>query len=170
MQPTREAVRQSLEKLLASRVFQGSERMSRFLRFSVEHALRGEPAPLKEYVIGVQVFDRGESFDPRTDTIVRVEARRLRAKLKEYYAAEGRRDPVVIGLSEKGYHAVFSARAQHPFGLGINNQNTNWRLIKQCPIPLFSFTNPCFHLFSFCNVSGNMNYDCFSFGVFDKAS
>ena len=115
MQPTREAVQHSLNKLLASRVFQGSERMSRFLRFSVEHALAGESAPLKEYVIGVQVFDRGESFDPRTDTIVRVEARRLRAKLKEYYATEGRHDAVAIELSEKGYRAVFKGRARRPF-------------------------------------------------------
>ncbi len=115
MRPTAEAVQRSLDKLLASRVFRDSERMSRFLRCSVEHALRGEAAPLKEYVIGVQVFDRGESFDPRTDTIVRVEARRLRAKLKEYYATEGRRDPVAIELSEKGYSAVFRCRGQRPF-------------------------------------------------------
>ncbi len=114
MQPTSEAVQRSLDKLLASRVFQGSGRMSRFLRFSVEYALRGEPAPLKEYVIGVQVFDRGESFDPRTDTIVRVEARRLRAKLKEYYATEGRHDAVAIELSEKGYRAVFKGRTRRP--------------------------------------------------------
>ena len=84
VEPSREQAERALEKILVSRVFQGSERLSRFLRFVVEHAVRGETAPLKEYVIGVQVFDRGESFDTRLDTIVRVEARRLRAKLREY--------------------------------------------------------------------------------------
>jgi TolB-like protein/Tfp pilus assembly protein PilF len=113
-QPSKAAVRQSLDKVLASRGFQGSERMVRFLRLSVEHTLSGEAAPLKEYVIGVEVFDRGDSFDPRTDTIVRVEARRLRAKLKEYYATEGRLDPAVIELAEKGYSAVFRSRAPRP--------------------------------------------------------
>jgi serine/threonine-protein kinase len=113
-QLSREAVQQALERLLASPGFRGSERMSRFLRFSVEHALSGDASPLKEYAIGVHVFDRGESFDPRSDTIVRVEARRLRAKLREYYATEGRHDAVVIELSDKGYRVVFRGRARHP--------------------------------------------------------
>src|SRR5262249_45983606 len=65
---------------------------------------------LKEYVIGVSVFDRGPAFDPRTDTIVRVEARRLRAKLKEYYETDGRHDTVVIELADKGYTAAFRTR------------------------------------------------------------
>ncbi len=58
-EPGREAIQPALEKILASPAFQGSERMSRFLRFVVEHALRGDQAPLKEYLIGVNVFDRG---------------------------------------------------------------------------------------------------------------
>jgi serine/threonine-protein kinase len=78
-----------------------------------ERALEGEQARLKEHVIAEQVFDRGEAFDPGTDTIVRVEARRLRAKLKEYYEKEGQNDPVIIEIPDRGYTALFRTRP-HP--------------------------------------------------------
>jgi hypothetical protein len=87
--------------------FKDSERMCRFLRLAVEHALREDPAPLKEYEIGVRVFDRREDFDPRQDTIVRVEARRLRAKLRKYYGTEGLHAPVVIEFPDRGYVPTF---------------------------------------------------------------
>jgi hypothetical protein len=58
--------------------------MARFLRFTVAQTLKGHASELKETVLGMEVFDRPSSFDPRTDTIVLVEARRLRSKLKEY--------------------------------------------------------------------------------------
>jgi len=69
-----------LQKILASKPFAQSARMSRFLRFTVERSVSGQPDQLKEYVIGVEVFDRKSSYDPRVDPIVRVEARRLRSK------------------------------------------------------------------------------------------
>ena len=81
--------------------------MSRFLRFTVERALAGQSDQLKEFVIGVEVFDRKGSYDPRVDPIVRVEARRLRAKLNSYYDGEGREDEVVIE-SPKGTYAPLS--------------------------------------------------------------
>ncbi len=108
------AVETALRAILGSPEFRGSERMGRFLRFAVEHTLRGDPAPLKEYVIGVGVFDRGEDFDPRQDPIVRVEARRLRAKLKQYYETEGRDAPVVIDFPDRGYVPTFRFRRPGP--------------------------------------------------------
>ena len=66
--------------------------MVRFLRLTVERALAGQSDELKEYLIGVEVFDRKQSYDPRVDPIVRVEARRLRAKLKAYYEGDGAGD------------------------------------------------------------------------------
>src|SRR5262249_5267943 len=105
--PTQDAVQSALRKILASRPFQGSERMCRFLQFVVDHALSENQAPLKEHLLAEHVFDRDGSFDPRTDTIVRVEARRLRAKLKEYYGDEGKDDPVIIELPERGYRPAF---------------------------------------------------------------
>jgi TolB-like protein len=77
--------------------------MSRFLKFTVERLLSGEAASLKEYLIGVEVFDKGESMDPRVDPIVRVEAGRLRSKLREYYETEGREDQVLISFAPRSY-------------------------------------------------------------------
>ena len=83
MSPSAEEVRRQLDRLLASPGFVNAGRMSRFLKFVVEKTLAGEGERLKEYVIGVEVFDRGTDYDPRVDAIVRVEAARLRAKLVE---------------------------------------------------------------------------------------
>lgn len=58
----------------------------------------GEDGRAEEYALGVDVFGRGESFEPRVDTIVRVQARRLRSKLEEYYDTDGRNDPLLIEL------------------------------------------------------------------------
>ena len=84
--PNQEKVREQARKILASRFFVQSERLSRFLDFAVTHALVGGGERLKEYSVGVEVFDRKPPYDPRIDPIVRVEARRLRSKLKSYYA------------------------------------------------------------------------------------
>ena len=106
MSPTGDDVRRQLDRLLASSGFANAGRMSRFLKFVVERTLAGEGERLKEYVIGVEVFDRDTNYDPRVDSIVRVEAARLRTKLAEYYAGEGRGDAVVLTLPKGGYAAV----------------------------------------------------------------
>ena len=86
--------------------------MSTFLRYIVERALDGTADDVKEYSIGVDVFDRGDAFDPRTDTIVRVHAGRLRKKLAEYYATDGDADPVVIEVPKGGYVPLFRCRSE----------------------------------------------------------
>ena len=106
MSPTGDDVRRQLDRLLASAVFANAGRMSRFLRFVVDKSLAGEGERLKEYVIGVEVFDRDAAYDPRLDSIVRVEAARLRSKLAEYYAGEGRGDAVVLSLPKGGYAPI----------------------------------------------------------------
>ena len=80
--PGPEEVRAQLEQVLASRLFARSNRLCRFLRFSVEESLAGNNQRLKEQINGMEVFYRKPDYDPRIDPIVRVEARRLRAKLK----------------------------------------------------------------------------------------
>lgn len=99
-----------LEKMLSSEIFSRSERMSRFLRFTVEQVLQGHASNLKEYLIGLEVFDKPETLDPRLDPIVRVEAGRLRSKLREYYETEGRLDPVLITLPARSYVPAFQLR------------------------------------------------------------
>lgn len=102
-----EAVWEEVARVSASKGFARSERLRRFLRFVVEATLTGQPGDLKEYPIGVQVFDRGDSFDPRVDSIVRSEARRLRTRLDEYYAAEGLLNPLRIQIPPGNYIPIF---------------------------------------------------------------
>ncbi len=106
MQPSQlsaESVRTQLRKILSSRAFSRSERLARFLTFTLEQMLAGRVQELKEFVIGVEVFDKNEKYDPRMDPIVRVEARRLREKLRRYYETEGADDPVRIEFPTGGY-------------------------------------------------------------------
>jgi TolB-like protein/Tfp pilus assembly protein PilF len=84
--------------------------MSRFLRFVVEETAAGRADGLKEYVVGVHVFDKAESFDPAVDPTVRVEASKLRAKLARYYENEGRHDSLVIDVPKGHYAATFCVR------------------------------------------------------------
>jgi adenylate cyclase len=97
--------------MLKSEAFAASTRLQRFLRHVVEQSLAGKGDELKEYVIGTSVFDRDEQYDPRIDSIVRVEAGRLRAKLDEYYNGAGGSDDVVIRIPRGTYAPVFERRA-----------------------------------------------------------
>ena len=122
-------VREQLERILASPAFQQSDRLKRFLRFIVLQAMEGHGDQLKEYVIGVQVFGKEESFDPRTDPIVRVQARRLRAKLVHHYREEGRADELIIDLPKGGYAPVFRRREtpvllRRSIGAAVVSRNT----------------------------------------------
>jgi len=103
-------LRDQLQRILASATFQQGDRLKRFLTFIVDEAIVGHRHELKEYVIGVQVFGKEESFDPRTDPIVRVQARRLRAKLVSYYREEGRADEWIVELPKGGYAPTFKRR------------------------------------------------------------
>ena len=111
-------VRAQLEAILASHAFAHSERLRRFLRFAVEQAIEGRSDQLKEYHIGLEVFDRPESYDPRIDPIVRVEASRLRTKLREYYSGEGRQAAVLIEFPKGSYVPIFHERPAGETWLG----------------------------------------------------
>jgi serine/threonine protein kinase len=104
------AVKEQLDRLLASAQFARSERLGRLLTFIVESGLRGDVTGLKESVIGREVYDRGDEFDGRIDPIVRTEIRRLRRKLLEYYESTGLGDPIVIEIPKGGYVPVFQIR------------------------------------------------------------
>ena len=107
-------VRAELARILDSSTFLNAPILSRLLRHIVERTLEGAADQLKEYSLGVDVFDRGVSFDPRIDTIVRVQARRLRSRLRDYYASDGRFDPVRIDVPTGRYAAVFEPIASTP--------------------------------------------------------
>lgn len=107
MELDREQKLAQLEKLLQSRTLQNSGSLKAFLRFVVEKTVEDEGALLKEYTIATEVFGRDSDYDPRIDSVVRVQAGRLRTKLQEYYTTEGKGDPVIIDLPKGHYHPVF---------------------------------------------------------------
>jgi Tol biopolymer transport system component len=85
--------------------------MQRLLAFMVESVLTEQPGRLKETVIGIEVFDRAPDYDCKQDPVVRVEMRRLRSKLREYYGTEGQSDEVVIGVEKGSYVPSLIKRA-----------------------------------------------------------
>src|SRR3954453_21468267 len=105
-----DAVEEQLARILASRDFASSGSLSAFLQFVVRETLAGKDQGIKEYAVGTQVFNRPESFDPRLDTIVRVQASKLRSRLAEYYATHGANDPIVIELPRGSYVPVFRTK------------------------------------------------------------
>src|SRR5437763_15840975 len=102
-----ELVHTQLEKLLSSRGFARNDRLSGFLRFVVEQELFGRGDDLKESIIGVEFFGRPPDYDVRQDSVVRNEAGKLRARLAEYYVAEGAADGLIIELPKGGYKPAF---------------------------------------------------------------
>jgi len=126
---SQKAIRQYLDRLLASATFQQVDRLKRFVSFIVSEALAGRRDQLKEYVIGVQVFGKEASFDPRTDPIVRVQARRLRARLTRYYREEGQNVDLIIELPKGGYVPIFKRREtnlspRRSIGAALVSRNT----------------------------------------------
>ena len=97
-----------LERLLQSRALHGSESLRAFLKFVVLKSVESQNSYLKEYIIATEVFGRSSDYDSRNDSMVRVQAGRLRSKLQEYYLGEGKDDKVIIDLPKGQYTPVFS--------------------------------------------------------------
>jgi TolB-like protein/Flp pilus assembly protein TadD len=143
-----DALRAQLERVLGSTTFRQVDRLKRFLDFVVSEAIAGRADQLKEYVIGVQVFDKETSFDPRADPIVRVQARRLRTRLMRYYREEGRSDGVVIELPKGGYAPTFKDRES---GVAAT-RSVGAALVRQNTIAVLPFAD--------LTVAGDLGYFC----------
>lgn len=103
-------VREELERIVRSSSFAKAAQLRRLLSWLVQESLEGRTGALREHDLGVAVFERGAGYEPKADAVVRLEARRLRAKLLEYYAGEGAQDPIVIQVPKGRYVPVFQAR------------------------------------------------------------
>jgi TolB-like protein/Flp pilus assembly protein TadD len=103
-----------LNRILSSKAFRQADRLKRFLSFVVAETLSGRSDRLKEFAVGVEVFGKDTSFDPRNDPIVRVQARRLRAQLSRYYREEGQEDELVIEMPKGGYAPIFRSLKSAP--------------------------------------------------------
>jgi adenylate cyclase len=108
--PLEPDIRAELDRILASKGFSSAARLSKLLRYVVDKTLAGDSDQLKEYSVGIEVFDRDDKYDPRLDSIVRVEAGRLRSRLDEYYSGEGAASAIRISLPKGGYSAQFERR------------------------------------------------------------
>ena len=112
--PAETEVLRQLERILKHQLFDASHRLSGFLRYVITEALAGRSDQLKEYVIGMEVFERNASYNPQEDPIVRTMAGRLRSKLAEYYQGAGKDDPVLIEIPRGGYVPRISWRRLLP--------------------------------------------------------
>lgn len=112
--PRETAVRAQLDRILKSRPFRASRRRQRFLEYLVHETLTGSGENLKAYTIALEVFERPETFDALVDPLVRIEAGRLRDKLREYYETEGRSDPIRIDLPKGSYTPNIELRRSTP--------------------------------------------------------
>ena len=119
------AVLGALEQVLAGRAFQGAGRSGALLRFLIERTLAGQADQLKEYTVGAEALGRGAAFDPRTDSIVRVEVSRLRGRLDLYYATEGAIDPVRILVPKGSYVPTFEVASPTSSG---GSESRTWKL------------------------------------------
>jgi len=108
--PEREQYLAQIDRLVNSHVLHGSESLCKLLRYLAEHALDHPGSSLKEYQIATEVFGRSPTFDPQSDSTIRVQAGRLRLKMVEYYASEGAEDPIQVDMPKGTYVLSFHRR------------------------------------------------------------
>lgn len=134
-EPTLEEKLEQLDRVLHSRVFQESEILMTLLRYLVHKSIDDPNSQVKEYTIALEVFGRDGQFDPRTNSVVRVQAKNLRTKLQAYYETEGKSDRVLIEVPKGHYKVAFSyvePKADLPFG---HDAKTETRLATVAPLP-----------------------------------
>ena len=126
-----------LDRICDSRAFRRSNRLKRFLSFAVKETIEGHSNELKEFTVGVEVFDRDLSFDPRSDPIVRVQARRLRALLEQYYAEEAGFDEIIVEVPKGAYSAVF--RSPKPLSAKFSKKARPSLLVNKNTVAVLRF-------------------------------
>jgi hypothetical protein len=109
-----EAVNSQIQRILQSKAFRGSEVQRNLLSYLAEKSISGNADGLKEYVVGLDVFAKPASYDPRQESTVRMHVARLRQKLAEYYRAEGIEDPIIVDLPKGGFKVTFESRPADP--------------------------------------------------------
>jgi hypothetical protein len=104
------SIRAQVDRILQSKSLRLSEGQRRLLSYLADKSLAGEADDLKEYVIGVDAFSKPPSYDPRQESVVRMQVARLRQKLADYYRTEGVNDSVLVDLPKGGFKVTFEAR------------------------------------------------------------
>jgi hypothetical protein len=121
--PNADQCQQQVQRILKSATFRNAVTLQQLLQFLTGRVFEGGAEALKEYTIGVEAFGRPQGFDPKTDTIVRVQIHRLRQKLTEYYEADGSRDPILVEIPKGHYLPTFEPVADSD--RNINRDSTS---------------------------------------------
>jgi hypothetical protein len=111
--PSQEQCQKQVQRILHSSSFRNASMLQQLFQYLAAKAYDHGGDTLKEYTIGVEAFGRPNDFDPKTDTIVRVQIHRLRQKLKEYYETDGIHDPIVVDIP-KGHYLPFFEGLESP--------------------------------------------------------
>jgi hypothetical protein len=106
----RELFLEQIHRLVTSHALHGSESLCKLLRYLAKHAVDHPGTPIKEFQIATEVFGRSPDFDPQLDSMVRVQAGRLRSKLTEYYSSDGAEDTILVELPKGTYLLSFHHR------------------------------------------------------------
>lgn len=166
-------VRASLAKMLTSPLFANSPRQVRFLEYLVTNTLAGDTNRLKGYTIALEVFDRNDDFDPNLDAIVRVEATRLRNKLREYYDTAssmngGKEDSVRIGFPKGGCAIEISINPVNSIKQDNPPQVTERRVALAPNVPRMISDKPSLAILPFANIGVDNSKEYFADGVVDS--
>jgi TolB-like protein len=121
------AIRQQMDRILHSGPFHQSHRRQRFLEYLVNETLAGRSERLKGYNIALEVFGRPETFDPIVHPLVRIEAARLREKLREYYGTEGHSDAIHIDLPKGTYAPLIEFREGEQQVKSVSKRRMRWQ-------------------------------------------
>ncbi len=161
-----------LSRVLASEEFHNSKRMNSFLSYLVTETLNGRSAKLKGYNIGVDVFERGDDFDPQLNPIVRVEAGRLRRLLRNYYLGPGDADPVKITIPKGAYVPLFEIPGASKDAAGSTEQRAaspvKAKQIAEDRRALAMPRGPSVAVLPFDNMSADPQHAIFSDGLAEE--
>lgn len=162
-------IRNCLSRILDCPIFVQAERQRRFLNYLTEETLAGNGSRLKGYSIGAAVFDRKDDFDPRIDSIVRVEATRLRSKLREYYDAPGCRDGVRIELPKGSYELKFFFQQTEVYNCALQLRDFSEEEAVENLMPPISIPEdrPSLAVLPFANLSRDPEQEYFADGMTD---